>query len=280
MKRRAQKLNQAAIDLDEAGFHEEAESKYLEAAAADPKWAVPFFNLGLLTKYQHRWADSLAYNQRALDIEPGKEEALWNAGIAATALEDWQTARSAWRAYGIEIPEGDGPIEMDLGSVVIRVISNSETLWCRRIDPARAVVLNVPLPESGRRYKDLLLHDGAPQGYRRFRGEDVPVFDELQVQRSSDFKTFEHHARVAAPEHVDQLADLALDLEMGAEDWTTIRYVCEACSRGVPHEHPPASALPWQPERRLGLAAKDRASLDLLLERWCSATGAVLLDRS
>jgi tetratricopeptide (TPR) repeat protein len=278
MKRRAKKLNEIAVDLEQEGRHEEAERTYLEAIDADPHWAIPLFNLGLLAKRQHRWADSLAYNQRALAIEPTHQGALWNAGIAATALGDWQTARAAWSAYGLEVPEGTGPLEMNLGLVVIRVASCRETLWCHRIDPARARVLSIPLPDSERRYGDLLLHDGAPQGFRRFDGGEIPVFDELERLQPSDFETFELKARIADPEHVRQLGELARDMGLAAEDWTTIRYICEECSKGTPHEHPIPEATPWQPERHIAVATKEISAIDTLLDRWCETTGAVILD--
>jgi hypothetical protein len=45
----------------------------------------------------------------------------WNLGMAATALGDWKTAREVWSRYGISVPEGAGPIDMNLGLVPIRV---------------------------------------------------------------------------------------------------------------------------------------------------------------
>ena len=55
------------MDLDEKGWHDEATTQYLKAAAADPSWTGPLFNLGLLAKRKRRWAQSLTYNHQALE---------------------------------------------------------------------------------------------------------------------------------------------------------------------------------------------------------------------
>jgi tetratricopeptide (TPR) repeat protein len=86
MRRRAERLNAKAIDLEEKGWAAEAEDLYRKAAKADPSWSVPWFNLGLLAKRQRRWADSREHNRAALALDAGDEGAWWNLGIAATAL--------------------------------------------------------------------------------------------------------------------------------------------------------------------------------------------------
>ena len=37
-----------------------------------------------------------------------------NLGIAVTALGRWDVARSAWHGAGLQIPEGDGPLELSV----------------------------------------------------------------------------------------------------------------------------------------------------------------------
>ncbi len=118
----------------------------------------------------------------AAELDPKNEPAWWNLGIAATALGDWAAAQRAWAGYGIVIPRGEGPLEMGLGAVPIRIDPNGkpEVVWCARLDPARARIASVPFPESGRGCGDVLLTDGAPRGYREYRGRQVPVLNELE----------------------------------------------------------------------------------------------------
>ena len=59
-----------------------------------------------------------------------------------------------------------------------------------RIDPVRARLINVPLPDSGYRYGDIVLHDGASTGKRRFHQSIVPVFNAMQRMETSEFQTF------------------------------------------------------------------------------------------
>lgn len=52
---------------------------------------------------------------------------------------------------------------------------NAEVVWCRRLDPARALIRNVPMAESGRGYGDLVLHGGEPKGTRSIEGREVSI---------------------------------------------------------------------------------------------------------
>ena len=40
-------------------------------------------------------------------------------GIAATALGEWALARQAWDAFGVDVPDGEGPIVADFGVAAI-----------------------------------------------------------------------------------------------------------------------------------------------------------------
>src|SRR5215470_9005293 len=117
----AARHNEKAIKLEERGLIGEAVKYYQRAIKLYPAWSVPWYNLGLLRKRQRNWRESLTCNQKAASLDPSDEAAWWNLGIAATALEDWAEARRAWKAYGIDIPEGEGPIEMEVGLTPIRI---------------------------------------------------------------------------------------------------------------------------------------------------------------
>ncbi len=159
-----------------------------------PDWAAPWWNLTVGYKHARRWADALEACDRAIALAPNDAEGPhWNAGIAATALGRWDRARAAWAASGIKLPAGDGPIDMNIGPTPIRISPDDkpEVVWCARIDPCRARIRSVPLPDSGRRHDDLLLHDGEARGRRRHGEVTVPVFDELEVLEASTYATWE-----------------------------------------------------------------------------------------
>jgi tetratricopeptide (TPR) repeat protein len=73
-------LNAEAIALEEAGRRDDAIAGYERAAAADPAWATPLYNLGLLYKRAKDWQKSLEYNARAVSVTPDHEAACWNLG--------------------------------------------------------------------------------------------------------------------------------------------------------------------------------------------------------
>jgi len=280
--------NEKAVKLQQRGQIAEAVMYYQKAIKLWPSWAAPWHNLGLLRKDQRNWRESLRCNQKAVELDPSEQAAWWNLGIAATALEDWAEARRAWKAFGIDIPEGEGPIEMDIGATPIRInpcgpygpygpegpvgtygtYEGAEVVWCRRIDPARAVIDCVPLPQSERRFGDLLLHDGAPNGFRKLEGKEVPVFDELQLLTPSEYGTFEIIVDGVGEEDVETLTELAAERGLAAEDWSSnLRIICKACSEGSvtsKHTHDPDQTT----YRHIGFAALSELQVREILRRW------------
>lgn len=244
MKTFASRYNEKANELKDAGQLAEAIVYYKKAIQAAPAWASPWYNLGLLYKYQHNWTEAFRCSRRAVELDPRDEAAWWNLGIAATALNNWPEARRAWKTYGVKLPEGAGPIEGDFGLTPIRLNPNAggEVVWCRRIDPARAIINSIPFPASGHRYGDLLLHDGAPNGYRLLQGREAPVFDELEILLPSEFGTFAVTIDHASAAELEQLTGLFNERGLAAENWeANTRVICRACSEGRPfddhHQH-------------------------------------------
>jgi hypothetical protein len=248
--------------------------EHAEAAAAlCPDWSSPWWILSVGYKHARRWQDALGAADRAIALAPDDcEGPRWNAGIAATALGLWPRARAAWSSFGVKLPAGEGPIEMDLGPTPIRVSLDEapEVVWTRRIDPCRARVRSIPLPQSGRRYDDLVLHDGEGRGKRRLRDRSVTVFDELQLLQPSAFDTWQLVIRFASPEEHHALISELEDGELPVEDWTVNHEIlCEACSLGEPHAHDDLRHRnrSWDPEHRLGVAVRDSSELRPLLAR-------------
>jgi len=258
--------------MDERRAFRKAEAHFKKAARWAPSWSVPWYNLGLLYKKEKNWSDSLRCNQKAVESDPKNEAAWWNLGIAATAQGEWSEARRAWTSYGVDIPPGDGELVMSLGPVPIRLNpqGDGEVVWCSRIDPARAVVENVPLPESGHRFRDVLLHDGAPNGYRVIEGKEFAVFDELAILVPSEYATFEVTLQASSIKDLQALADLAKKHDLGTEDWTTIRRLCKECSEDRPGEYSQPELPALQEPMYLAFAVKSEKELQSVLETWKS----------
>lgn len=265
---RAEELVELGNDHSNAGRAAEAESAYRAASEADPDWSVPWYDLGLLCKYQGRWRESFDFNRRAAALEPD-EAAWWNLGIAATALGDWVEARLAWQACGLDMPPGEGPLDLNYGAVPIRLDpnGNGEVVWAHRLDPARARLRSVPLPTSSYRWNDLVLHDGAAEGYRELQGKEVPVFNVVARLEASPYQTFVVELATMDQHTIQTLETVAEAAGGWAEHWgTTTNILCRECSLGLPHYHPEKPRTPANPH--CGIAARDATHLDLILTKW------------
>ena len=114
-------LYDRGVALYGEGLLEDAEQAYRRCVELEPEAEPAWFNLGLIYKRWHRWPDSLDCFRRSLELDPNERSAAWNMGIAATAIGDWETARFAWKAYGIDIPDGSGPPDLDYGPTPVRL---------------------------------------------------------------------------------------------------------------------------------------------------------------
>ena len=257
----AEKPDAAAYLAFNAGELTEAAAAFGTLIAKHSDRSDYSYMLGLAHKYQRDWAPSLDHNIRAIALSSSKPEegANWNAAIAATALGRWREARRHWAACGIKVEPGDEPIEDNYGTVSLRLNpwGGAETLYARRIDPARAYLANIPLPESGYRFRDLVLHDGAKTGEREFDGRMVPVFNVMQMQHQSDFITFAAFVVCPSEEDRDALHELSGPGIGLTEDWTAMSHYCLRCSYGSVHKHTDASCpVDWEPDRTVGVAAR------------------------
>ncbi|HZA50689.1 MAG TPA: tetratricopeptide repeat protein [Myxococcaceae bacterium] len=259
-------LGNAAAD---AGDSEAAEHHYRRAMMLAPEWSVPLYNIGLAAKYRSDWPIACEFSRRASDLNPADQASAWNWAIAATALGKWDEADAAWRRCGIQVPDGSGARDWRLGPIPIR-LEEQEVVWCTRLDPARARIDNVPFEETGYRYGDVLLHDGAPQGARMFRGIEYPVFNALALLERSPYRTFVASVYPGDDVSLKSLEALSSKPEIALEDWSTVRILCRACSEGnpdtsAPHNHNRELA---EGERRVVFAARDLGAVETLLNSW------------
>ena len=150
----------------------------------------------------------------------------------------------------------------------------AEVVWCRRICPARAVIQNVPLPESRHRWGDVVLHDGEPVGERELRpGVLRAVFNEIERLEPSPTPTLSVQVTCPAP---DDSADLHRAFDhagLVAEEWSSsYRVLCRACSEGRPEADHDHTAAEWSVERTFGVAGELVAAADVL-RRWAARGG-------
>jgi hypothetical protein len=279
-RKKAQELHEQAQRLSDEGRDDEAISLYQKAIELDPEKSESYYNIGLIHKYSGNWEKSFEYNSSANALDPDDEAARWNLGIAATALRDWRTARRVWTENGINLEPGGGPINDDFGITPVRLNpeGTGEVVWARRIDPVRARILNVPLPDSGFLPGDIVLHDGAPEGYRMLGDVEKPVFNVLELFEPSEYRTFKVTIQANEQKQVEEFERFLEQHGMAAEDWTTnYRVICRACSEGIPHpEHDAETEASWVAEHEIGVGAADERVLRDTVRKWVDASGMVV----
>jgi hypothetical protein len=265
-------FNQRGREAVEAGNDDRGRLWYRIAATVRPDWSVPRYNLALHAKYRGNWHESLRLNQIASRLDPEDEAAWWNLGIAATALHDWSEARRAWMHLGVSLVDcGEGEVLVSPVSACLRLDPNGsgEVVWGTRIDPARIEIYNIPLPESGHRFRDIVLNDGAQEGTRLREGREYPVFNELQIWKRSRYSTYEVDLLVPDKAAETRLIELCGEHDLGVEDWSSIRIICAECSRGNPGPHE-CTATAENHRATYAFAAGDETEIAALLGRWGS----------
>jgi hypothetical protein len=174
------------------------------------------------------------------------------------------------------VPDGEGAVDYPCGRAPIRLNpeAEGEVVWSERLDPARSILRSIPLPESGFRFADVVLNDGAATGYRKLDDDEVPVFNCLGLLQASRFSIWvadvqTDEAETVAAGAFELLHDLANERALAAEDWsTTIRLLCNACSEGRPHSGHDHFSTGVGPRRRVAVAAPEPEQARRLLDDW------------
>ena len=75
LQRQADALHEEGATLADAGDRDAALGKYMAALALDMQRPNTLYNVGLYHKHRGAWAESIRYNNRAVEIRPTLEAA-------------------------------------------------------------------------------------------------------------------------------------------------------------------------------------------------------------
>ena len=103
----------------------------------------------------------LAAWEAVIEEAEDKGPAHWNRLTAATVHQRWALVRTSARALGMELDEGDAPIDEDWGYVRL-VLSPDQTVYARRTGPATARVMSITCPQEPERYGELWAYEPIP----------------------------------------------------------------------------------------------------------------------
>jgi hypothetical protein len=225
-----------------------------------------WFDAALAYKFLRDWhkAYELGKEAAARAQRGDQDPAFWNLGIAATVLRDWATARDSWAGYGINLPPGKGEIVDDLGLACVRIGTSDgqEVVWARRLCPTRARVVSVPF-DPARRFGEVVLHDGSPNGERIVAERRHPVFDEILLFAPSDLVTLSVTVVASTGDDLHALMTTFQDRGLGAESLASGEMLCKCCSEGSRTVRRTVEAG----QQTVLLAAQQPSAVELL-ERW------------
>ncbi|MFI7399642.1 tetratricopeptide repeat protein [Streptomyces sp. NPDC049541] len=254
--------------LRAAGLYEQVLARFPDEKPSADWW----YDAALAHKFLRNWAKAYELGREAAARAPRGEgdPAYWNLGIAATIQRDWATARDAWAGFGIDLPDGEGEIVGGFGNACVRLDTGGEreVVWIERLCPTRGRVVNVPVT-GGRRYGEIVVHDGEPKGERILDGVTFPVFDELLLFEASELPTLEVTVAAGETDDLRALLDLFGEHGYGAEPASSVRVLCACCSEGT---HQQERSLP-SGAQTVSLAAPEEDARRLLAQ-W--ADGAAI----
>lgn len=117
--------------------------------------------LAMSLMQQQRFAEAAETYARLAEELPEESAPRWDYLTAASAAGDWQGVRRMAAAMGMELPEGDGAPDMQLGWVLIRSIENGEPLdyYAMRSGPTDAVIMENAPPRFQQRSGDHVAFD-------------------------------------------------------------------------------------------------------------------------
>ena len=269
---RTENLFREAEAFDREGDVYTAVKLYKKLIRLAPEWAPPYLHLSKLYKDRADWKPCIHYTKKSLQLVPDATQAWTNLALANTALKKWKAARRAWNQVGYDFRETDRSPDFDLGTIALCLNPHTkpEVVWARQIDPARAVVLSVPQPGTGHRFYDTILFDPDSRGAQIAGSRVWPAYNELQVFRSSPFKTYSVRLLEVAESHIDALSDLCKEEGVGFDNWSASTHLfLPPASRDNPEFH--LHSFPREAENSdvlIGLAAKSIRSLQRMLKNW------------
>ena len=213
--RKIAQLYEDGLAYEAAGDSYTAIKLYKKIIRLDKHWPPAYARLGIIYKDRGEWKPAHYYCKKTLALDPGQADVWWALGISATALKKRGIAKSVWTKFGLDKFRANGPV-----CIRLRYHKQIEILWVRPIDPARGEIINIPHPNSDRRYRDIIIYDREVIGHNVIQRRRVPIMEELSLYKRSGFRTFSCSLFTQNEKHLQSLEKLCLEHGLGFEIWS------------------------------------------------------------
>ncbi len=257
-------LFEQAIAYDEAGDVYNAVKLYKRVLCLAPDEVEPYLRLVRIYKARCEWKSVLHYAKRAVSLDAGQHKVWWDLGLAASALSKERIARSVWQKFA-------APFRWKK-RIALQISLNGafEIVLAQAIDPTKAILCSIPHPESGMRYRDIVLFDREIVGYSLQGRRRVPVFPVLDRIKPSFFNTFCCILENCTENGLDILRRLCDDADIGWEIWSDATWESPVVREGKKPEYFGRDIFKTGKDAPIcvALAAKKEAEARGILDNW------------
>lgn len=189
-------------DVDAAVAH------YRSMVDADPDWCGQglFHRLAGLLRAAGRDEEALELWTTAVRHNPGWARERWERIVYASALGRWDLVREDAAALEVEVEPGEGPIDEDWATVLLRLPGEEGGLYARRTGPATARIRAIRTPATPERYGEVWTFLPAPVAEN---AHGVRTYEARTQIGSGDFVCFTIDGVVLGEPAVERLEALA-----------------------------------------------------------------------
>ena len=258
-------LYEEALRYERAGDSYMAIKLYKRLIKLSPEWLKPYQHLGQIYKIRREWKPAFHYWKKTVALDASDQEAWWSLGISATALKKRRLAQSVWSKFGLtnlkKKPKG----------LRLTYDGGFEILWMMPSNPASGIILSIPHPASGFRFRDVMLHDRKPVGHHIVNQRRVPVFEELGRFKRSPFRTFSCLLHTSDNKAIRQLEELCHTAQLGFEVWSNSTRTTSMAGREAFPEYYGHDIIPREEEGEttlVAMAAIHEIEIQRILDNW------------
>lgn len=209
-------LYEEALRYDKVGDVYTAVKLLKKVIRLVPEWPDAFVALGHIYHRRREWKPAFHYFKKAVALDADDRESWWKLSIAATSLKRFGVATSIWAKFGLDKIRLDQPVNLE-----IKTDKGYEILWMQALDAARGRILSIPHPQSGLRFRDMMLYNRrVVVGSNIHNRRRVSVYPSLGCLKQSPYRTFSCLLHTSSEEAVRRLEQLCFDAGLGFEVWS------------------------------------------------------------
>lgn len=209
-------LYEEALRYDKVGDVYTAVKLLKKVIRYAPDWPEAYAALGRIYHRRKEWKPTFHYCSKAVALNTDDRDSWWILGLAAVGLNRLGVAASVWAKFAFVDIRLDRPVNLELKSD-----KGYEIIWMQALDAGRGRILSIPHPQSGLRFRDLMLYDRRNVvGSNIHNRRRVAVYPAVDRLKKSPYLTFSCLLHTSGESAIKQLEQLCFDAGLGFEVWS------------------------------------------------------------